>query len=243
MGCRVLPPLVGSPRRRRCSSTMRDGVWHRAGAATARARPGPPPCRTRETDSRPRPSETAELAHAWIALAAATPSRGAYRQPDLVAGGRPVDGLQHEIEREGELQLADDHDRRLALSQRHEIAIANLALDLEAELLEEALDRQIKARFQWALAEVPDVRPSMDDSGVVEPRQRGGTARRGGYGRAGIADWAQPARRSCPTWRLLFTSKGRRIRPASARAARSTLPRVRAGRRCGCRDGCCSAPS
>jgi hypothetical protein len=31
--------------------------------------------------------ETAELGHAWIALAAAAPPRGAYRKPDLVAGG------------------------------------------------------------------------------------------------------------------------------------------------------------
>jgi dehydrogenase/reductase SDR family member 12 len=49
-------------------------------------------------------NETRELAHARIALAAATASRGTHRKPDLVARSGAVHGLQDEIE--GELSFS-----------------------------------------------------------------------------------------------------------------------------------------
>ena len=164
MGCRVLPPTAGSPRRRRCSSTMRERRL-----ASRRGRQGtgstrdldPAGCGDRDEA---QAEEPAQLAHARIALPAAAASRCAHGKPDLVAGRRPVDGLQHEVEGEGELQLADDHDGRLALAECHEIAAADLALDLVAELFEEALDRKIEARFQCALADALDLDASMSDS-------------------------------------------------------------------------------
>ena len=164
MGCRVLPPTAGSPRRRRCSSTMRErrlaSRRGRQGTGSTRASILP---ECRDGDEA-QADEPAQLAHARIALSAAAASRGAHRKPDLVAGRCPVDGLQHEVEGEGELQLANDHHVRLALPECHEIAAADLALDLVAELFEEALDRKIEARFQCALADALDLDPSMSNS-------------------------------------------------------------------------------
>ena len=76
-------------------------------------------------------------------FAAATPARCPHGEPDLVARGQAIDGLQDKIEREGELELADDDGNRLLSVERHKIAAAHLTLDLEAQFLEEALDGQI----------------------------------------------------------------------------------------------------
>jgi hypothetical protein len=84
-------------------------------------------------------------------FAAATAARGTHGEPHLVAGGQAIDGLQNEIEREGELELADDDGNRLLSVERHKIAAAHLTLDLEAQLFEEVLDGQIEAGFQKAL--------------------------------------------------------------------------------------------
>jgi hypothetical protein len=70
-------------------------------------------------------------------LAAATPRRGA----------GAIDRLQDQFEIERELEFADHHDRRIVAAQRHEVAAADLALDREAELFEEAFDGQIKRGF------------------------------------------------------------------------------------------------
>ena len=61
------------------------------------------------------------------------------------------DRLQHELQVEGKLQFPDHHDRRIVAAQRHQIAAADLALDREAEVLEEAFDGQIKRGFQGGL--------------------------------------------------------------------------------------------
>ena len=49
---------------------------------------------------------------------------------------------------EGEFQFTDHHDRRIVGGERHKIAAADLALDREAEIFEEAFDGQIKRGFQ-----------------------------------------------------------------------------------------------
>ena len=94
------------------------------------------------------PEQAAELAHTRIMLAASAPPGGLHGEPDLVAGSRAVHGLQDELERDTELQLADDHRGGLLAVERYEVAAAHLALDLEAQLFEEALDGQVEARFQ-----------------------------------------------------------------------------------------------
>src|SRR5262245_26166316 len=83
--------------------------------------------------------QAAKLAHARIVLAAATASRGTHRKPDLVARSGAVHGLQDEIEREGEFQLADHHGGGLLAIERDQVAAAHLAFHLEPELFEEAL--------------------------------------------------------------------------------------------------------
>ena len=151
IGCRVLPPVAGSPCRRRCSSTILE---RRLASRRGRQGTGSTSTSTLPADktlSRPRPSSRHSLRTLRIVLAASAAPRGADGEPDLVASGRPIDGLQHQIESEGELQLADDDRGGLLAVQRYQIAAAHLALDLEAQLFEEALDRQIEARFQGAL--------------------------------------------------------------------------------------------
>src|SRR5262249_24620888 len=52
---------------------------------------------------KPEAQQPAKLAHARIALAAATGA--AHGQPDLITGGGPIDALQYEVKVEAELQL------------------------------------------------------------------------------------------------------------------------------------------
>src|SRR5262245_40265780 len=100
----------------------------------------------RRDAEKPETQQPAELAHPWIALAAAAP-RAAHGQPDLIAGHAPIDALQHELEVEAELQFTDDHERRLLAPDRDEIAAADLAFDVKAEGLEETLHREVQRRF------------------------------------------------------------------------------------------------
>src|ERR1700751_3522423 len=65
--------------------------------------------------------QPAKLAAPRIALAPAAP-RSTHGKPDLIAGRAAIDPLQHELEVEGELQLADDNERRLLAADRDEIA-------------------------------------------------------------------------------------------------------------------------
>jgi hypothetical protein len=89
--------------------------------------------------------KAAKLLNARVLLPAATAARRANGEPDLIAGRRAIDPLQDQFEGKGELQLADNNGAGLALTQSHKIAPAYLALSLEAELFEEALDGKVKA--------------------------------------------------------------------------------------------------
>ena len=86
----------------------------------------------------------AEIAETRVAFAPVPLGGDARRQPDLVAGRGPIDRLQDEFEIEGELHLADDDERRLAVPQRDQVAAADLAFDGKPEVLEEAFDRRIE---------------------------------------------------------------------------------------------------
>ena len=88
-----------------------------------------------DTPEQAEPQETAELVHARIAQASATPCR-THRKPDLVAGSRSIHPLQHEFKTERQLELADHDDRRLVSTERDQITAADFALDREAERFE-----------------------------------------------------------------------------------------------------------
>jgi|SoiMethySBSTD1v2_1073268.scaffolds.fasta_scaffold350227_1 hypothetical protein len=102
------------------------------------------PARSRH-GQKAKAKEAAQLFDARVVLASATSARGAHRQPDFIAGRRAIDRLQDKIEREGQFQLTDDDGDRLALPKGNQITAADLALDVEAEPFEEALNREIKA--------------------------------------------------------------------------------------------------
>ena len=98
--------------------------------------------------------------------------RGRRRQVDQVGDREPVDALQHEAEREGQLEL--DHDRRLGLAvgaappDGDHVAAAHLALHLVAEVLEEALDRLVQV-----LLPVERARRRKECGGMDERRRSG----------------------------------------------------------------------
>ena len=83
-----------------------------------------------------------------IGFAAAAARRSANGEPNLVANGRTVHGLENEFEREAQFQFADHQRDRRAAIDGDDIAAAHLALDLEAQPFEKALHRRIKARLQ-----------------------------------------------------------------------------------------------
>ena len=56
--------------------------------------------------------------------------------------------VKHQFEREALLHLADDDEFGRAIGKGDEIAAAHLALDLQAEPLQMALDRWIEVGFQ-----------------------------------------------------------------------------------------------
>src|SRR3954470_981485 len=85
----------------------------------------------------------AKVAESCIAFAPLAPLRDTGREPHLVGDAGTVDRLQHELEVEAELQLCDHHHGTVrAILQSEDVATADLALDAEAEPLEEALDRE-----------------------------------------------------------------------------------------------------
>lgn len=61
-----------------------------------------------------------------------TPSH-THRKPDLAAGRGSIHTLQHQFKTEGQLELADHHDRRLLSAQRDQFTAADLTLYGEAE--------------------------------------------------------------------------------------------------------------
>ncbi len=147
IGARVLPPAAGSPCRRRCSSTSRDrrrgsrrgrhargstssSTWPRGNTPR---RPNPrkrQSLRTRGSASRPRPREETRTA-------SQTSSQAAVRST-------PCSTSQGETG----FKLADHYHGRIVAAERHKVAAVDLALDLEAEPLEEALYGQIERRLQ-----------------------------------------------------------------------------------------------
>ena len=93
----------------------------------------------------PEAQEAAELLDARILFSAPAAAGCAHGDPDLIADSRAVHSLEDQFQREGELQLSDDDGRRFTVAKGHEIAPANLALHLEAELFEEAFDGRVEA--------------------------------------------------------------------------------------------------
>ena len=150
MGRRVPPPVAGSPLRRWCSSRIRDRRFALSSWS---------PCNRLDQDLHPAGTEYTEQPEAehstepldagvGLASASASARRCADRDPNFVASRGSIHGLKNEIEREAQLQLADhERDRRTAI-HRHDVAAANLSFHLEPQPFEEALDRQIEARFQ-----------------------------------------------------------------------------------------------
>src|SRR6478752_3471847 len=129
-----VPPRTGSPSRRRCSLTRRD---RRFGSRRGRHGPG-----STSTSTRP-------VADARIALSAGA-RRRAHREPDLIASRGAVDALEHELEVEAELQLADHDERRFVRAQGDQVAAADLAFDVESEAFEKALHRDVERRLPHA---------------------------------------------------------------------------------------------
>ena len=98
------PPSTGSPCRRRCSSTRRDrrpGFFRGIGAvgltSTSISLFG-------NTPSKPKPSLLQRLRNLASLSRPFPRRREASGQPNFVAGGRPVDPLQDELEIESQLQ-------------------------------------------------------------------------------------------------------------------------------------------
>ena len=153
MGARVPPPIAGSPWRRRCSSTSCE--------RRSASRLGPPARRLHQ-DFNPfslrypeeaKAQQATELANPRIALPS---SRGAAnRKPDLVARGGPIDALQYEFQVEAEFEFGDHNKAWRAIFEGDNIAAANLALYLEAELLKKAFNGEVKCGFQADLPRYP----------------------------------------------------------------------------------------
>lgn len=70
------------------------------------------PCRGDAKEAHAK--KTAELTRARIVFTTSAPSRSADSQPNFVADGRAIHGLQNKLQAEGELQFANDDGRRLA---------------------------------------------------------------------------------------------------------------------------------
>ena len=90
----------------------------------------------------------AEVAEARIALAASPLGGESCGEPDLVSRARAVDRLQHELQTERKLQLADHHHRRFVALEPDKIAAADLALAGVAESLQKRLHGPVKRGFQ-----------------------------------------------------------------------------------------------
>ena len=135
-GIALTPPVFGDDRGPALRITPRP-PGHRLDDDVDHARSG--------HSQKPEAKETTKFFDASVTLATATAARGAHGQPNFIAGRRSIDRLQDKIKREGQFQLADDDADRFAFPQSHQITAADLALDVEAEPFEEALDRKIEA--------------------------------------------------------------------------------------------------
>jgi hypothetical protein len=71
--------------------------------------------------------EAAEFAHTRITKAFASCRTDC--KPHLITGSRAIHGLQHEVQTEGKLKLADNDYRRLLSPYCHQIAATDFTLD------------------------------------------------------------------------------------------------------------------
>ena len=100
-----------------------------------------------ETAQHADAQSAAEIAVALVGLSSSAFGRYSGGDPNLVRNRGPVDGLQNELEIEGQLQLADHHNRRITVIEADKIAAANFAFDDVARLFEKALHGQVKRSF------------------------------------------------------------------------------------------------
>ena len=152
----------------------------------------------------------AEIAIARVALAALAAGGQPGREPDFVGGGGAIDRLQHQFEIEGKLEFADHHDRRIVAAERHEVAAADLALDREAELFEEAFDGKIKRGFQDGLRRRERPRMNVAGSSRIPAKRLIGR-----YRAAKLA----PGQTSGNCWNLRRSFAGHSCLPVSEQAA------------------------
>jgi hypothetical protein len=92
--------------------------------------------------------ESTELFHADVILPAAPPFGDADREPDLIAGGRAINGLKDQFQCEALLHLADHDEFGQAVGKGHKIAAAHLSLYLQAEPLQMELNGRVEVSFQ-----------------------------------------------------------------------------------------------
>jgi hypothetical protein len=76
------------------------------------------------------------------------PCRAARTASQISSHAAARSTLQHKVQIEPELQLADDDDGRLIAAECHDVTAANLTFDLKSQLLEKTLYRAVQRRFQ-----------------------------------------------------------------------------------------------
>ena len=111
IGCRVEPPLVGSPRRPACSFSSR----RRRGRLARRAiGQGFDDCRDRSASDVDRQQPDADQSAKTMdpAVLVTATARPRHCQIDLIGGAQSVDGLQNKFERERQLEFGYDDEGR-----------------------------------------------------------------------------------------------------------------------------------
>ena len=98
------------------------------------------------------PQPAAKIPEARITLPSIAARRDPGRQPNLIAGRSPIDGLKDELEIVSQLQLTNHNERGLVVSQRDEIAAADFTLDREPEAFKKLFDGQVKCSLQDKLS-------------------------------------------------------------------------------------------
>jgi hypothetical protein len=113
--------------------------------------------------------KSTKLFHPGVVLPPAPPLGGGDGEPDLVAGGRAINGLKHQFKGEALLHLADDDQFGRVFGKGDEVAAPHLTLDLQAEPLQMNFDWSIEVGFQgrWPLD------PDLDQISKSSLTQRG----------------------------------------------------------------------
>ena len=102
----------------------------------------------RRNAKKPKTETPAKMAKLHVELAAFAARGQSSCKPNLVTDRCTIHPLQNKLEVELELQFADHNDRRRVCAQGEEIASADLSLDHEAEIFEEALNRAVERCFE-----------------------------------------------------------------------------------------------